>query len=280
MTLNGVVLLSSLLDMRTLDGGPGDDLACLTYLPTMTSVAHFHGKIQGDRDALIESSRQFAFGPYAAALLKGGDLPAAERDAIAKQLASLTGLSEAWLLAHRLRIDPAAFRAELLRAEQKSLGRFDARVVTANADPATAYPDGDPSFDIPFGVFATAMLDYLATGLGWKDEQPYEILTGKVNPWRWGGANTPPNVSNRLAQALVENPHLNVLVMCGRNDLATPNDAIAYSVRHMDELPAARRGAIRFTWYDGGHMFYLNPPDLAKMHADLAEFVNASVPAP
>jgi len=77
---------------------------------------------------------------------------------------------------------------------------------------------------------------------------------------------------------LRDNPHLRVLVMCGRSDLATPPDGIAYSFRHMFELPAAQRENISFTRYDGGHMFYLNPPDLKKCRADLVKFLDNQKP--
>ncbi len=273
MSLNGIVLLSGLLDFRTLDGSPGDDLANLVYLPSFTSVALHHGKIQGDRETLVAAAREFAFGAYSAALLKGADLPAVERDATAKRLAELTGLTEKFWTDHHLRVDPTVFRAELLRDKGLLIGRFDARVTEPTADPAVPAAGGDPSYDYPYGAFSTAMLDYLASGLGWKDEQPYEILTGKVNPWRWGNANNPVNVGHRLSQALADNPHLRVLILCGHTDLATPGEGIAHSLRHMLDLPAARRSAIRVAWFDAGHMFYLNPPDLAKMRADLTAFL-------
>ena len=37
--------------------------------------------------------------------------------------------------------------------------------------------------------------------------------------------------------------------------------------------PAPRREAITFSYYDAGHMFYLNEPDLAKLRRDLLNFV-------
>lgn len=273
MTLNGVVLLSSVLDFRTLDSGPGDDLSSLVYLPTYTAVALHHGKIQGERETLMAAAREFAFGPYAANLLKGTALAENEQAATAKRLAELTGLTESFWLKHRLRCEPSVFRAELLRDEGKVAGRFDARVTSPTADPAASSAYTDPSYDFPYGAFSTAMLDYLATGLGWKDEQPYEILTGKVQPWRWGNSGGPVHLGQRLSRALTENPHLRVLVMCGHTDLATPGDGMVHTFGHMHELPPARRDAIRFAWYDAGHMFYLNPPDLVKMRADLVAFL-------
>lgn len=278
MSLNGVILLSSLLDFATLQPAPGNDLAYLVYLPSFTGAAHFHGKIQGDRDALIQESIDFAYGEYAAALIHGHSLDAEIRSAVAKKLSRFTGIpAETWIL-HDLRISPSFFRSELLRADGKVLGRFDARVAWDATDKSSPDPGYDPSYSLAYGAFSTAMLDYLGRELGYKEEQPYEILTGKVQPWRWNANNEIVNLSDRLATAMRDNPHLRVLVMGGRTDLATPPEGVAYSIRHLLDLPANVRGNIVTTRYEGGHMFYLNPPDLVKTRADLVKFIQGDQP--
>jgi len=278
MNLNGVVLMSSLLDFATLQMSSGNDLGFLLYLPSYTGVAHFHKKITGDRDALIRESTAFAFGEYATALLKGSSLEPATRTAVAAQLAGFTGIPATIWLTHNLRIEPGFFRSELLRAEGKVLGRFDARVAWDTADQAAQVAEFDPSFSLAYGAFATAMMDYLGCDLGYKEDQPYEILTGKVSPWRWNATNEVVNVGERLASAMRDNPHLRVLVMGGRNDLATPAEGVPYSIRHLADLPASARSNITYARYDGGHMFYLNPPDLAKTRADLVKFIQDDKP--
>jgi carboxypeptidase C (cathepsin A) len=278
MSLNGVVLLSSLLDFSTLQPAQGNDLAYMVYLPSLTGVAHFHGKIQGDRDALVRESTEFAFGEYAAALLKGHDLDPASRQTLAEKLARLTGIDASTWLARDLRLDSIFFRSELLRKEGKVLGRFDGRVAWESTDKAAEAPEYDPSYSLAFGAFSTAMLDYLGRELGYKEDRPYEILTGNVQPWRWDSSNKVVNLSGRLATAMRDNPHLRVLVMGGRTDLATPPEGVAYSVRHLLNLPDNARKNISTTYYDGGHMFYLNPPDLAKCRTDLVNFIQARKP--
>jgi carboxypeptidase C (cathepsin A) len=278
MTLNGVILLSSLVDFATLQPSASNDLAYLVFLPAFTSTAHFHGKIKGDRDALLRESTEFAFGDYAAALLKGNSLDAETRTVIAGKLARLTGISAETWLTHELRIDSTYFRGELLRTEGKVLGRFDGRVAWDTTDKAAPNPEYDPSYSLAYGAFSTAMMDYLGRELGYKEDQPYEILTGKVQPWRWNTNNSVVNVSDRLATAMRDNPHLRVLVMSGHNDLATPTESVAYSVRHMIDLPAGVRGNIMTSYYEGGHMFYLNPADLAKTRKDLVKFINQEKP--
>ena len=278
MSLNGVVMLSTLLDFSTLDPSEGNDLAYLVYLPSLTGVAHFHKKIEGDRDALVKECTEFAFGDYAAALLKGHDLDPQVKITIADKLARLTGIDAATWLARDLRLDSAFFRAELLRKQGKVLGRFDGRVAWDSTNKAAEMPEYDPSYSLAYGAFSTAMLGYLGHDLGYKEDQPYEILTGKVQPWRWNRTNEVVNMSGKLASAMRDNPHLRVLVMGGRTDLATPPAGVAYSVSHMSNLPESARHQITNTYYDGGHMFYLNPPDLIKCRTDLVNFIQASNP--
>lgn len=278
MSLNGVVLLSSLLDFSTLQPAQGNDLAYEVFLSAFTGTAHFHKKIQGDRNALVDECTAFAFGDYAAALLKGNSLDDKSRTAVADRLAGLTGIDAPTWLAHNLRMDSTVFRAELLRKEGKVLGRFDARVAWDATDKSAPVPDYDPSYSLAYGAFATAMLDYLGRDLGYKEEQPYEILTGKVQPWRWNATNEVVNLSDRLAAAMRDNPHLKVLVMSGYTDLATPRESVAYSVRHLLDLPENLRSNIQTAYFDGGHMFYLNPPDLVKSRADLVKFIQGANP--
>ena len=273
MSLNGVVMLSTLMDFQTLSPAPGNDLAYQVFLPTFASVAHFHGVIKGDRKKIVEDARGYAFGPYSAALLKGNQISAEEKTAVAAKLAEFTGLSAALIAEMNLRIDPTRFRGELLNAKKKVIGRFDARVAWDDTDSSEIYPNYDPSYSLAYGAFGTTMLDYLTRELKWQEDQPYEILTSKVHPWRWNESNGYVNLSEKLSTAMRDNPHLKVLGQCGYTDLATPADGMLYSTRQMLSLPEPLRKNIEFTWYEGGHMFYLNPPDLEKMHIDLLKFI-------
>ena len=274
MSLNGIVFLSSLLDFRTLSPSQGNDLAYQVFLPVYTAVAHFHGKLQGDRDALVKQSREFATGEYTTALHAGRTLDPAKRQAVAEKLAALTALPLQLVLDCDLRIDPTRFRGELLKKEGKVLGRFDARVAWPTTDPSMPYADYDPSFSLALGAYSTTMLGYLGNELGWKEDSPYEILTGKVQPWKMGSGNGYVNMSSRLSTAMRDNPHLRVLVMGGHADLATPPDGIAYSISHLFDLPASATKNISYTEYEAGHMFYLNPPDLEKGRKDLVKFIS------
>ena len=274
MSLNGVILLSSLLDFRTLIPAQGSQLSYQVFLPSFTTTALHHGKIEGEREELLERSRKFAFGEYGTALLKGRELPPVKMEAIAGKLSELTGIpAEVWMK-KKLKMDASEFRAELLRDEGKVIGRFDSRVSWDSTDPQSSYASYDPSYSLALGTFSTAMLSYLGDELGWKEDQPYEILTGKVSPWDYGSDNRVVNVTGRLVTAMRDNPRLRVLVMGAHTDLATAPENVAYSLRQETELPESFMKRIDFTEYDAGHMFYMNPPDLVKSRVDLLEFLS------
>ncbi|MGJ8642247.1 MAG: S10 family peptidase [Luteolibacter sp.] len=274
MSLNGVVLLSSLLDYRTLVPAQGSQLSYQVFLPTFTTTALHHKKIEGDRDELLSEVREFAFGEYGVALQKGRDLPQVEMNNFAVKLSELTGIpAEIWLKKH-LKMDATEFRAELLRDEGKVIGRFDARVSWETTNSEAQYAEYDPSYSLARGTFSTAMLSYLGDELGWKEDQPYEILTSKVSPWDYGSDNRIVNVTGRLVSAMRDNPRLKVLVMGAHTDLATAPESIPYSLRQETGLPDSFMERIVFTEYDAGHMFYMNPADLVKSRVDLVEFLS------
>lgn len=274
MSLNGVILLSSLLDYRTIIGSQGSQLSYQVFLPTFATVAHFHKKISGDRAEILANVREFSFGEYGIALQKGSDLGEEEKAKIADRLAGFTGIvAEIWLR-KGLRMDPTEFRSELLKAEGKVLGRFDARVAWDSTDPDSRGAEYDPSYSLAIGAFSTAMLTYLGEDLGWEEDQPYEVLTG-VGPWRYGAENQIVNMTGRLSQAMRDNPKLRVLVMGAHADLATAPEGVPYSLRQEINLPESLRKQISYVEYEAGHMFYLNPPDLVKSRKDLIEFLEA-----
>jgi len=189
MHMNGVVLLSSLLDYRTLVSSRGNDLSHTLFLPTLTSVAHHHGVIKGDRNELFKQAKQFADTEYLTALHRGRNLPDADKQRIAEKLSTFTGIEINLILKSNLRISPSFFRRSLLRDQNKVLGRFDARVAWPAIENLNNYAEFDPSFNVAKGPFTNAMMEYLTVDLGWDDKRVYEILSRKVHPWKWDSNN-------------------------------------------------------------------------------------------
>ena len=79
-------------------------------------------------------------------------------------------------------------------------------------------------------------------------------------------------MEGHLAEAMKSNPRLRVVFLCGRRDLAVPEDSALFSVSHLP-IPASLRTNITFQYYDAGHMMYLNRPDAEKLRRDLLAFI-------
>lgn len=275
MYLNGLILVSGLLDFATLREGPGNDLPSLAYLPAYTAIAHYHKKLppdlQADRAKALAEVREFVRSEYASALWQGAALPENRRKQIVTKLARLTGLPERVIADHDLQVDATTFRKELLRDQGLILGRYDARITGRDADAAGRVPRFDPSFAATLGPFSAAMNSYVRAELNFEDDLPYEILAG-VQPWNYDARTSYPSVADRLASVMSQNPHLRILVLGGLCDLACPMDGIRYSFDHL-QLDEAYRKNIRYAQYESGHMMYVNLPDLKKMQQDLADFI-------
>lgn len=280
--LNGVIIVSGLLDYATLVPGPLNDLPYLTLLPALTATAHYHKKLppdlQADLKKAVAESRAFAFGDYAAALLKGEDLTASERSTLANKLARLTGLDPKLIDQYHLRIDSGLFREMLLRDQKLVLGAYDARVTGRDGDESEPYPQIEPFMRVVGGIAASTMNAYLRETLKYEKDLPYEVLAPLPN-WNHGKGNSYTSVSGMLADAIKQNPYLKVLALVGCRDLVTPPDNMKLSVRQMI-LPEELRGNIQFAEYESGHMMYTNRPDLEKMHADIGAFIRQSLNAP
>ena len=83
MYLNGVVLVSSILNFQTARFGKGNDLPFVLFLPTYSAIAWYHKKLGPEfpnLKSLLPAVEKFAIGEYATALMKGDQLTAAERD--------------------------------------------------------------------------------------------------------------------------------------------------------------------------------------------------------
>ena len=275
MNVNGIMLVSTVLNFETISFARGNDLPYMLYLPTYTAAAWYHKKLPPDLQRLsvaeaMAKSEAFATGDYNHALVLGTALPAETRRATVKELARLTGLSEEYISRANLRVPLGRFAAELLRAENRVIGRFDARYKGFVRDRGTEGAEQDPSLEAVASVFASTFNDYVRAELNYKSDLPYEILTGV--DWDWGEQNRYLNVAETLADSLTRNPYLRVHVSIGDYDLATPWSAARYTFNHLQVDPELVKN-VTFDTYTAGHMMYLNLPDLKKQKADLARFI-------
>ena len=276
--LNGVIILSSILNYGARQ--PGMDHVYLTYLPSYAATAWYHHKANAGNLGLaefVEAARQYADGPYAAALAKGHMISAAEADTVAKKLADFTGLSVNFIKNANLRVDLSRFRKELLREDGVSVGRFDSRFKGIDEDAAGESPDFDASSTAITDAFISSARDYLGQDLGFKTDMEYRPSARLPGfKWDWSHSIGRQQMNNAatsidLGQAMRQNPRLRVLSLNGYYDMATPFFGTEYDLNHIP-LPAAQAKNIIFKYYESGHMAYLNPKSLAELKRDLDAF--------
>jgi carboxypeptidase C (cathepsin A) len=275
MYLNGLILVSGVLDFATIWDNAGNDLPYPLILPAYTAAAQFHKKLppdlQNDLPKALAEARAFAKGEYASALQKGDSLSPEEHKKIAAELVRLTGLKPQVIEDNNLRVDQGVFRKQLLHDEGLILGAYDARITGRDDDPASPYPDFDPSDAAVLGPFSAAMNSYVRGELKFEDDLPYEIIAG-VQPWNYGVRNNYASAGDKLASVMNQNPYMRILVFGGRCDLVCPIDTVHYALDHMALDPAYRTN-ITYEQFDAGHMMYINLPDLQKMQQDLENFL-------
>src|SRR6516164_8000932 len=174
MAMNGVILMSSILNYFS--RAPGLDEQFVGYLPSYAAIAWHFEKVPHkgkDAKAFLDEVRAYARGPYAEALAQGHNLPAAQVETVAAQLASYTGLSTAYIKEANLRISPPRFRKELLRDQRVILGRYDARFEGTDIDAAGETPGYDPSNSGIEGAFVSALHEYLDRELKYSSDETY-----------------------------------------------------------------------------------------------------------
>jgi carboxypeptidase C (cathepsin A) len=278
MYLNGLMLISSILNFQTARFGPGNDLPHILFLPTYTATAWYHkkldAKLQANLRQTLDEVETFAIGEYATALMKGAALTGRERENIVRKVARYTGLSAEYVENSNLRIEIHRFCKELMRNKRRHVGRLDSRYIGIDRDAAGEGPENDPSMNAIMGPYTATLYDYVRGDLKFEIDLPYEILSSKVwQNWSYKEfENHYVNVAETLRSAMCRNAHLKVFVANGYYDLATPYFATEYTFNHLDLEPELQAN-IDMGYYEAGHMMYVHLPSLVKLKKDLAEFV-------
>ena len=275
MYLNGVVLISAVLDFGAIVFSGGNDDPYALYLPTYAAIAHYHGKL-GDRPLreVLTAAEAYAAGDYPQVLARGSRLPAADRAAAAERLAELTGLSADYLDRVNLRPEHVRFLTELLRDRRLVVGRIDGRFTGWDTDYGRESWSADPSMSAITGPYTAALNHYVRAELGYSSDLPYEILTDRVRPWSYAEfENQHVFVLDKLAAAMRTNPHMRVHVDCGYYDAATPYFAAEHAVAHLD-IPPELAANVSYGYYEAGHMMYLHEPSRLVQAERLARFVS------
>jgi carboxypeptidase C (cathepsin A) len=281
MMVNGVVLVSTILNWQDQEFHPGNERPCFIHLPTYTAAAWYHKKLapelQGDLFKTLAESEAFALDEYGPALLQGDRLPDTRRRELAAKLARYTGLSQEYVERSNLCVEIERFTKELLRDRGRTLGRLDTRFTGWDRDAVGEETEFDPASVSLDGPYAAAVNDYVRRELKYESDLVYERL-GNVYPWDWssGFRNQYVDVAEVLRRAMTRNPHLQVLMAAGVYDLATPFFDAFYTRDHLG-LPKELRGNVQIQLYQAGHMMYVRKADHAKLKQDVAEFIRKAV---
>jgi len=282
MYLNGVMLVSSILDFATARFDVGNDLPYLLFLPTYAATAWYHKRLPDELQGkplreVLDEVEGFVLGEYALALLRGSSLPEDARAALRAKLARYTGLSEGYLEGTNLRINIMRFVKELLRGEKRTVGRLDSRFTGFDRDAAGESFEYDPSYATIQGPYTATFNHYVRHDLGFESDLTYEILTGLYEKWGYKEfENQYVNVAETLRKAMSMNPHLKVHVASGLYDLATPYFATEYTLNHLGLEPELR-GNVTTSYYEAGHMMYVHLESLGKLKESLAKFIRSVV---
>ena len=275
MYLNGLILISSVLDFATIDFSFRNDRASVDFLPTYAAIAHYHGKHgRKSLQSVIDEARDYAGRDYPWALAQGNRLSPKDRQRAVKSVSDLTGLSPQWVERADLRIEHIRFFTELLRDQGLVVGRLDSRFTGPAAAGNAESMDADPSHDAIAGPYAAAWNHYVRGELGYENDLAYAQISMTVNEeWSYKEFEAKPvDVSARLARAMRANPNLQVHVAYGWYDGATPFAGAEDVFAHLD-LPASLRDNIEHCYYAAGHMMYVHEPSRIQQSKDLIKFV-------
>ena len=278
MEVNGVILISSILDFSTVS----NDLSYELFLPTYAAVAWYYHKIPntaGGLESFLNEVRAFAAGEYATALQKGDLLTDAEKENILTRLSGYTGVSRDYWSKAKLRVSQPAFCEELLRDDRLTVGRLDARFKGINTDPLSQFAGDDPQSTQISPAYIASFLNYYYTDLKVNRNYDYKINCYRAEGFKWdfsriktGDDPVIPNTGADLASLMSRNPNLKVLVLNGYFDLATPFFATEYTFNHLG-LEKKIKANITMKYYEAGHMMYVNPAILKMFKKDVADFI-------
>ena len=252
MYLNGIVLISSILNFETAQFDSGNDLAYILFLPTYTAIAWYHKRLPADLQSgtlenAVDESERFALGDYTHALMQGDRISDEERRNVAAHLARLTGLSPDYVDRANMRVRIDRFDKELLRDQRRTVGRLDGRFTGIDPRCRRRVARIRSVYAAIFGEYTAVFNDYVRRELKFETDLPYEILTGKVRPWSYDRAqNRYVDVAETLRGAMSQNPYLESI---RRERLLRSRHAVRRDALHVrSHASSIRRSARTYRW--------------------------------
>lgn len=280
----GVTMLSSIFNYAQVE--EGSDLYHLGMTPTMAACAQFFGKagVGKDPDEWFSEVMEWTDTVLAPALLVGDRLDPNKEEAVAQQLSSYIGLSEAHIRSRHLRITLDDFRKSLLYDEGRVVGRLDMRYSSDAPnfvqESSDWFAGEDASDDAVESSWTSAFRDFCHNTLGFRFNAPYLSMNYYhvgVN-WKWehtspgkDASSMAPNVSYDILTAMHRNPAMKLCILGGRYDAATTYWNVVHDMACLFLSPELKE---RLEWhvYGCGHMAYSDVPTLERLAEDMKAF--------
>jgi carboxypeptidase C (cathepsin A) len=282
IAFNGIILISSILNMQTARFTPGNDLPYALFFPTYAATAWYHQRLEKSQQKkairkFLDEVEDWVESVYVPALSRGDRLPAAERSKVVDGIAGFTGLRREYIEQANLRLNIHSFCKELKRDEGKTVGRLDSRFTGTDRSGVSAVPDYDPSMNAIRPPFTSVLNHYIRTELGFESDVEYHILRGLE--WTYGdAAGGYADTSEALRAAFAKNPYMHLFVASGYYDLATPYYATIYTLSHSDFGPEVAAN-IETRDYPTGHMVYIDRAALETLRDDVVSFIGNALGA-
>jgi carboxypeptidase C (cathepsin A) len=285
IAVNGIILVSTVLNFQTLEFVKGNDLPYVLYLPTYTAVSWYHHALPiktSNLDSLLAVVRQFARERYANALFLGSDIDSVELNRVIENLYEYTGIPKSYWKKANLRVSESQFAEELLRNRGITIGRLDSRYEGPTPDLLGEYSSYDPQSSAISPAFMTVFMDYFHNDLGFPSDKTYNFWAqvNKGFKWDWKHGNERegvgyPDLSGDLSDFMRKDPYVKVLVLNGYFDLATPFFATEYTMEHLGNNIPNVKNRILMKYFRAGHMMYINSEALPSFKSDIAKFIRS-----
>ena len=284
ITLNGIILLSTVVDFGASSMNRDNPVAFANFLPSYTATAWYHHRLAPELqsktlDQVMAESKQWAMSEYQPALMMGARLTADQRSGIVRQLARYTGLPEQFVADNDMRVTLSRFNHELLRSERRIVGRLDSRFTTYDLDPGSDEVQLDPSEATIRNTFTPAWNDYVRRELKYRNDDVYYILGGGIGRWRYPQSQGYADVSPSIERAFTKNPYLRLYVAMGYYDMATPYAAVEYTLGQLRVAPEVRAN-ITTDYFAAGHMMYIDDSSAVKLRAGIRRFIDGAAGQP
>jgi len=281
--LNGAILISPALELTALAGDDYGVVQWVDLLPTMAGGAAFHGLSRAfpagtPLAEVLAGAEEFASTDYAAFLIRGASLGAADRERTLARLADLLGLPVELVTRAEGRVSPIVFARELLRDKQRVLGFYDVSITATDPFPdRPEYSAPDPTLAGISPAYTAAINRQLRSEIGVHTDREYRLLSLEVNEaWKEDTKRhffaPPEGATDSFRYGMALNPHMRAFLTHGRYDMATPYYA-SDRLRNLMRLDPDTAGRLTVRHFEGGHMFYAWEESRHAFTAAIEEFV-------